>query len=275
MKRPILAPSLRHLALAVGAFLVLLPFATALSVAMRSPEQIFSFSGSWLPNDLSALRNIEVALHASPLLRFVANGLGLCAIILACQLVTMIPCSYALAKLDFPLKRKLFVLILLSLIVPPQVLAIPHFLMVIKAGAIDSFAGLAFPWVISAFGIFLLRQVFLRIPTDVIDAARLDGMSEWEILARLMVPISAPSLGAFSIYSLVHHWNDLFWPSIIVKSQEMATPPYGVLLFQSDDVGSDLGAMMAGTVLVSLPMILAFVMARRRFLEAMTLRMKS
>jgi multiple sugar transport system permease protein len=265
------ASLVRHLALCAGAALMVLPFVFALWIATRAPDEIFAVSAPLLPHDWSVLRNLDVALHASPLLRLLRNGVMPGALILVCQITVMVPCAYALAKLDFPGRDKLFVLVLIALVIPPPVLAIPHFLMVSKLGLLDSYAGLAFPWIISAFGIFLLRQFFARVPGEIIEAARLDGLREEEILLQIMVPMAWPAIGAFAIYSFVHHWNDLFWPSIIIKSERMATPPYGIMLFQSEDAGSDFGALMAGAVLISLPMIVAFLLARRTFLSAMTL----
>jgi multiple sugar transport system permease protein len=262
---------LRHLALSVGALAMVAPFAIAMSIATRSPDQVFAATSSLIPLDWSVIRNLEVALKASPLLRFLLNGAVNGVIILTCQVAVMVPCAYALAKLDFRGRDTLFVLVLLALVIPPPVLAIPHFLIVSRLGLIDTFAGLAFPWMVSAFGIFLMRQFFARVPTEIIEAARLDGLSETEILLQIMVPVALPAIGAFAIYSFVHHWNDLFWPSIVVKSETMATPPYGVMLFQSEDAGSDFGALMAGAMLVCVPMIVAFLIARRRFFSAMTL----
>ncbi len=265
------ADGVRHLALAAGALAMVAPFAIAMSIATRSPDQIFAASGALLPDDWSLVRNLDVALKASPLLRFLLNGVVSCALILISQILIMVPCAYALAKLSFRGRDTLLILVLVALVIPPPVLAIPHFVMVSRLGLLDSFAGLAFPWMISAFGIFLMRQFFARMPTEIIEAARLDGLSETEILLRIMVPIALPAIGAFAIYSFVRHWNDLFWPSIVVKSETMATPPYGVMLFQSEDAGSDFGALMAGALLVCLPMIVAFLVARRRFFSAMTL----
>ena len=263
----------RHLALSAGALAMAAPFVTAMIIATHSSDQIFGASGALLPHDWSVIRNIDTALKASPLLRFLLNGAIACTLILICQISVMVPCAYALAKLSFRGRDTLFILVLVALVIPPPVLAIPHYLIVSKLGLLDTFAGLAFPWMISAFGIFLMRQFFARVPTEIIEAARLDGLSETEILLRIMVPIALPAIGAFAIYSFVHHWNDLFWPSIVVKSETMATPPYGVMLFQSEDASSDFGALMAGALLICLPMIIAFLVARRRFFSAMTLGM--
>lgn len=262
---------LRHLALSAGAIVIVAPFVWAMAISVRPPEDIFTRELQLLPHSFAIARNYGKALTQMPLLHFLANGLLVCTAILICQLVVLLPCSYALAKLDFPGRKTLFALVIVGLMVPATALSLPLFLLVSAAGLIDSFAGLVLPWTISCLGIFLLRQVFARIPDEIVEAARLDGVSEIGILIRIMLPMALPAIGAFSIFSFVRHWNDLLWPSVVVRSIEKATPPYGVMLFQSDEAGSDYGALMAGTVIIALPMIVAFVAAHKRFIDGVSL----
>ena len=121
------------------------------------------------------------------------------------------------------------------------------------------------------FAIFLLRQNFKSFPDEIIHAARLDGMSELEIVWRVVTPSAIPAITAFSIFSLVAHWNDLYWPLIVISSTELAPPPLGMLLFASAESGANYGALMAGASLITAPMVLAVLIARRRFIQGITM----
>ena len=127
------------------------------------------------------------------------------------------------------------------------------------------------PFIISVFAIFLLRQFFKTIPDDLIHAARLDGFSEFEIVWRIAVPAAMPAIIAFSIFSIVQHWNDLFWPADSSSpSTEMATPPLGIMFFRNEEVGDDYGAMMAATVMITAPLVVMFLLAQQKFIEGIT-----
>lgn len=261
----------RHLVLCTGALLIVAPFVWAIAVSVRAPEEIFTQDLHLLPRSWAAARNYGLALTQMPLMLFLWNGLVVCTAILFCQLVVLVPCSYALAKLTFPGREMLFALVIIGMLVPPTVLSLPLFVMVSSARLIDSYAALVLPWSVSVLGIFLVRQVFMKVPNEIIEAARLDGLGEGEILLRIMLPMAAPATAAFSVFSFVRHWNDLLWPSVVVRSVGMATPPYGVMLFQSEEAGSDYGALMAGAVVIAIPMIIAFIIAQKRFLQGVSL----
>jgi multiple sugar transport system permease protein len=136
---------------------------------------------------------------------------------------------------------------------------------------LDTYVALILPWTISVFGIFLMRQFFRTVPDDLVHAARIDGLSEFSIVWRIMLPIALPALIAFGTFSVVAHWNDLFWPLIAIQSERYATPPLGLLQFRNDEAGSDFGPLMAGAVLITAPLILAFLFAQRWFIEGITL----
>jgi len=138
-------------------------------------------------------------------------------------------------------------------------------------GALNTYFAQMLPFFLSMFAIFLLRQVFKSFPDEIIQAARLDGLNEWEIVWRIVVPSARPALAAFSIFSLVAHWNDLYWPLIVISSTELAPPPLGMLLFATAESGTNYGALMAGATLITSPMVLAFLLARRRFIQGITM----
>jgi multiple sugar transport system permease protein len=129
------------------------------------------------------------------------------------------------------------------------------------------YAALILPFTISVFAIFLFRQFFKALPDELVHAARLDGIGELEIVWRVILPNAWPAATAFAIFSVVAHWNDLFWPLIVIEGQSRATPALGVLYFRSDEAGDDFAALMAAAVIMTLPLVLAFLFAQRRFVE--------
>jgi multiple sugar transport system permease protein len=239
------------------------------SLSLKPPEEIFQADFHLWPAAFHGVENYRVALTAAPMFRFLLNGLLVCAAIFALQLLVCIPCAYALAKLRFHGRDTLFSAVLVGLLLPPQALAIPHFVLLNVFGLLDTYAALILPWAISTFGIFLLRQFFRSIPDEIIHAARLDGLGEFEIIWRIMIPMTAPALAAFGIFSVVAHWNDLFWPLIAVRREEISTPALGILLFRDDEAGQFFGPLMAGAVIIVAPLLVAFLIAQRRFIDGL------
>lgn len=262
---------LRHMVLMAGAVVMLGPFILTLSGSLKPGYEIVSAELTLLPQEEWAIvENYGRALGAVPLLRFMLNGVIVCTAILIIQLLVAVPAAYSLAKLHFRGREVLLALVLLGLMIPIQVPALPLYVMAFYMGLIDSYLGLVMPFMISVFAIFLLRQFFKTIPDDLIYAARLDGFSELEIVWRIVVPASMPAIIAFSIFSIVQHWNDLFWPLIVISSTEMATPPLGIVFFRNEEVGDDYGAMMAATVMITAPLVVMFLFAQQKFIEGIT-----
>jgi multiple sugar transport system permease protein len=260
----------RHGALALSTLFALAPFIWMLSLSLKPPQEIFHPEFRLWPQSFHGVENYRIALTTVPLHRFLLNGVFVCATIFLLQMLVCLPCAYALAKLRFRGRDTLFSAVLIGLLVPPQALAIPHFVLLYLFGLLDSYAALIFPWVISTLGIFLMRQFFRGIPDELIDAARLDGMGEFEIIWRVMLPVAIPALAAFGIFSVVAHWNDLFWPLIAIRSEELSTPALGILLFRDDEAGQFLGPLMAGATLIVAPLVLAFLFAQQRFIDGIS-----
>lgn len=273
MIRPPSTPAalLRHAVLLAGAVFMLAPFVWMVSTSLKPPNEIFSTDLSLLPRKWFAAENYASAFTKVPLLRYLLNGVIVTAAIFAAQLVVSLPCAYAMAKLRFRGRDIMFVLVLVGLMIPAQVPAIPRYVMLYQVGLLDSYAALILPFVVSAFGIFLMRQFFRSVPDDLVHAARLDGCGEFEILWRIMLPLAFPAMVAFGIISIVAHWNDFFWPLVVIQTGNLATPPLGTLFFRNEEAGSDFGPLMAGTVVITAPLVLLFLGAQRRFIEGMTL----
>ena len=216
--------------------------------------------------------NYTKAFIEAPLLRYLLNGVIVTVSIFVIQVLVALPAAYALAKLKFWGREAVFGLVLFCLLIPVHAIALPLYIMLASVGLTNTYAALVVPWTISVFGIFLMRQFFMTVPDDLIDAARMDGMTEFAIVWRVMLPTAIPALLAFGIFSIVAHWNDYFWPRIVVTgSRELFTPPLGLREFKGDADGSFFGPMMATATIIVTPLIVAFLVAQRRFIEGITL----
>ncbi|MGB0382108.1 MAG: carbohydrate ABC transporter permease [Alphaproteobacteria bacterium] len=216
--------------------------------------------------------NYGMAFSQAPLLRYLLNGVIVTVSIFLIQILVAVPAAYALAKLPFKGSDTIFGLVLLGLLIPVHAIALPLYIILAKFGLTNSYAALVIPWTISVFGIFLMRQFFKTVPNDLIDAARMDGMGEFEIVWRVMLPTAIPALLAFAIFSVVAHWNDYFWPRVVITgSRDLFTPPLGLREFRGDADGSFFGPMMATATIIVIPLIAAFLLAQKRFIEGITL----
>ncbi|WBU30041.1 carbohydrate ABC transporter permease [Rhodopseudomonas palustris] len=263
--------SFRHAALMVGAVLMLAPFVWMLSTASKPPEEIYSSDLHLIPHHFALWENLRIAFGKADLGRFLLNGVIVTVAIFTCQVLIALPAAYALAKLRFLGRKALFALVLFGILIPPQATAIPVFLLLHQLGALDSYAALVLPFTISVFGIFLMRQFFMTVPDDLLDAARMDGMSEFAIVWRVMLPTAIPAVTAFGIFSVVAHWNDYFWPLIVLNSQQYYTPPLAVAHFRNAEAGTSYGPLMAAAIVIITPLVVAFLLAQRRFIEGITL----
>lgn len=286
------AETIRHVVLILGSLIVLLPFYVMLSYSFKSPAEIMQNTGGFfgtqelfrddycikLGRDVAdcmvtpVIYNYTTAFEKAPLVRYLFNGVVVTASIFFIQVLVALPCAYALAKLRFWGREAVFGLVLFCLLIPVHAIALPLYIMLAKLGLTNTYAALVIPWTISVFGIFLMRQFFMTVPDDLIDAARMDGMGEFSIIWNVMLPTAIPALLAFAIFSVVAHWNDYFWPRIVVTGdRSLFTPPLGLREFKGDADGDNFGPMMATATIIVAPLIVAFMIAQRRFIEGITL----
>ena len=282
----------KHAILLPGVIIVLLPFYLMLSYSLKSPYEIETNSGGFFgaqehltdpkcikegkPSDQCTFRpivyNYRAAFSEAPLLRYMFNGVVVTVSIFLIQVLVALPCAYALAKLRFWGRNVVFGLVIFCLLIPVHAIALPLYIMLAKVGLTNTYAALVIPWTISVFGIFLMRQFFMTVPDDLIDAARMDGMSEFSIVWKVMLPTAIPALLAFAIFSVVAHWNDYYWPRVVITGdRDLMTPPLGLRMFKSDLDGNEYGPMMAATTVIVTPLVVAFLLAQRRFIEGITL----
>lgn len=262
---------LRHVILASASLIYLFPFLWMFLTSFKTQTDIFSAELAILPT-VWTLENYREALTRVPMLRYLGNGLIVCLGIFVMQVIFCVPCAYALAKGRFRGRDGLFKAIVLALMIPYAITAIPLYIAFYKLGLLNSYAALIIPFVSSAFGIFLLRQHFVGVPDDLINAARLDGIGEYRIVWKIMLPTAIPAISAFFIFSFVTHWNDYMWPLLVITDPALATPPLGIIFFRTEEVGSvQFGPLMAAAVLITSPLIAVFLFAQRKFIEGMTL----
>lgn len=254
--------------LTLGAAAILLPFIWMLSLAFKPQDEIFSASIQLLPSSIE-WRNFVVALTETDVPRYLLNGLIVVFGILAFQILFSVPCAFALTQRRFAGRTLIFGMVLAALLVPFHVTAIPIFLGFAQLGLLNSYWALILPFIPTAFGIFLFRQFLAQVPAELFDAARVDGLSETAIVWRIAFPLALPAATAFAIFSITAHWNDLFWPLIATTDPHLATPPRGILFFRDEESGNDVGALMAATVLITAPLVLAFLFAQRKFTQGL------
>ena len=261
---------LRHLVLMTGIVAMLGPFVVMLMTSFKPKAEIFAPTFHLLPRSWGGTENYATALTQVPLLHFLLNGAIVTAAIFLLQVLVNVPAAYALAKRRFRGRDAMFATVLVCLLIPYQAIALPIYILFFSTGILNTYASLVLPFTISVFGIFLMRQFFLGVPDDLIDAARIDGMSEYRIVWGVMAPTAMPALVAFGIFSLVAHWNDYFWPLIAVAREELYTPPLGIAFLKQNGEGTAYGPLMAAATIVITPLVLAFLVAQRRFIEGIT-----
>jgi multiple sugar transport system permease protein len=269
--KPTLSDVLSHVVLLLGAAIMLMPFVWMFFTAIKAPSEIFEASFWPWPRTWYGWGHFQEVLKTAPMGQFMWNGLVVCTGILIVQLLVAIPAAYALAKLPFKGSEGLMMGILVALSVPIQVTALPLYMVLSLAGGLNTYFAQMMPFFLSMFAIFLLRQHFKSFPDEIIHAARIDGMTEWEILWRLVVPSARAAMAAFAVFSVVAHWNDLYWPMVVITTTDLAPPPLGMLLFANAESGANYGALMAGATLITLPMVIAFLLARKQFIQGITM----
>ncbi|CDZ68147.1 Sugar ABC transporter, permease protein [Neorhizobium galegae bv. orientalis] len=269
--RSFLASAVAHSILLAGAAFMLMPFVWMVITSLKTPDEVFLADFHLFPSKWGGTDNYISAFTEAPLLRLMLNGAFVSLSILVIQVVIAAPCAYALAKIPFRGSGILMSLVLLGLMIPIQVPALPIYIAFAYVGLLDTYTALIIPFSTSVFCIFLLRQFFKTFPHEIIEAARLDGYSELEIVWLIVVPSSWPAIAAFSIFSVVGHWNDLYWPLIVITDPNLATPPLGLMMFrQSSQAGGNIGALMAAGTIVIAPLVLAFLFAQAQFIRGLT-----
>ncbi len=262
---------LLHLFLIATGLLIAMPIIIAFFSSFKLPNDITNYPPTLLP-DAWTFENYVTAWTSKPFDRFFLNSIIQTGAIVVCQVLFSILAAYAFSFLEFPGRDLLFYLILGSLMVPFQLTFIPNFLLISDWGWANTYAGLAVPFLASAFGVFLLRQFFLTIPRDLHDSAIIDGASNWRFLWQILVPLSKGAISAFTIFSFLSAWSQYLWPLIITNDESMRTVQIGIRFFLFDqERGADWGAIMAAAIIALLPTLLIFLIAQRQLVKGIAM----
>jgi len=214
------------------------------------------------------LDNFRRAWNAAPFARYFLNTFVLVSVVLACQLVLGTLAAYAFARYDFRGRNIAFALVLVQLMIMPDVLLVENYRTMSLLNIVDTIPAIALPYVASAFGIFLLRQTFKTVPTELDDAARVEGASGLQILLRIYVPLARPIYVAYGLVSVSFHWNNFLWPLIITNSVESRPLTVGLQVFSSSDQGIDWAVICAATLMTSGPLLIGFLLFQRQFVQS-------
>lgn len=214
------------------------------------------------------LANFEAAAEIAPFGRYLLNTVVIVSLLLALQLVVCTLAGYALARMTFGGRHVVFAIVLLQLMVMPEVLIAENYLTIARLGLVDHALGVALPYVASAFGIFLLRQTFMSVPRELEDAARIEGLGRLAILIKVYVPLARPTYLAYGLVSISYHWNNFLWPLVSTNTAASRPVTVGLALFASPETGVDWGVLSAGTLLSIAPLLLAFLLFQRQFMQS-------
>jgi multiple sugar transport system permease protein len=268
-RRTLRRPSLRALTyvlLSLGLVITLAPFAWMLLGSIKPTGEILANPNQWLPEN-PTLTNFTDLLAKQNFGLYFFNSV---VVAVACVIGNLLFCSmagYALAKMDFAGKRLLFSLVLLMLVVPGIATFVPLFVQVSNLGMANSYLGLILPYVVTPLGVFLMRQFIGEIPDSLLEAARIDGAGEVRIFSRLVLPLTGPALATLAILTFLAQWNNFLWPLVIAQTDDMYTLPVALALFAVGANGTNYGLLLAGSVVVVLPMIVIFLFLQRYFIQ--------
>jgi sn-glycerol 3-phosphate transport system permease protein len=261
------SPIGRHLE-ALGAWTLGILWMLPLLYALWSAFHPAAYATHFDPLAPLTLANFKAAWQAAPFTRYLINTVFLVTLILAAQFVLCTLAAFAFARLVFPGRDLLFAIVLLQLMVMPDVLLVGNYRTVVQLHLADSILAIALPYLGSAFGIFLLRQTFLTIPQPLDDAARLEGCSLLARLWRVYVPLAKPTYIAYGLVSVSYHWNNFLWPLVITNSVTTRPLTVGLAVFATTDQGIDWSIVTAATLMTSAPLLIAFLLFQRQFVQS-------
>ena len=245
--------------------IMLVPFVWMLSASLKLDKDIFLFPIKWIPQNPRWKNYIDI-WQKIPMLTFVLNTSKLTVIVTVLQIFTSSFAAYAFAKLEFNNKNTLFLAYIATIAVPWQVYMVPQFMMMRSFGLNDSHLAIICLQAFSAFGVFMMRQFYQNIPDDLCEAARIDGMSEYKIYAKIMLPLSKPAISTLIIFTFVGTWNDFLGPMIYLKTESKKTIQIGLRMFISQ-YSSEYGLIMAASVLSLIPVLAIFLSLQKYFVE--------
>ncbi|MUU72694.1 carbohydrate ABC transporter permease [Pseudarthrobacter sp. GA104] len=259
-----------YVPLVLATLVVFLPLLWMVLSSFKQPGEIITMDLKILPEGLD-LQNYQIAMTTVPFGQFFLNSTIVTVTGASVKVILAILTAYALVFVRFPFKNAIFVLILVALMVPPQVSILPNYILISGMGGKNTLWGIILPGLGTAFGTFLLRQHFLTLPASILESAEIDGAGHWRRLWRIVVPVSVPSIATVALVTIVSEWNEYIWPLIITDRPDTMTLPVGLTLLQnSEGNASGWGILMAGAVLVIVPILIVFAALQRYIVAGLT-----
>ncbi|MCB0053548.1 MAG: carbohydrate ABC transporter permease [Caldilineaceae bacterium] len=246
--------------------LIGMPVYWMISGAFKTPQEIYSIPPTWIPTQ-PTLASFPKAWNSAPFGRYYVNSFIVTLFGSGFEVFFAVTSAYAFAFLRFPGKRYVFLLLLAALMVPVQVTILPNYLTIARLGWINTFQGIVIPGASVAYGTFLLRQYYRTLPTEIMDAARVDGAGHIRTLTSVVVPLAKPAIVSFGLLSIVAKWNEFLWPLIVTNTKEMRVLPIGIYWLMVEEGTIDWGLVMAGTIFVVLPVLIVFLYAQRYIVD--------
>lgn len=256
-----------------GMVLVLLVIAVPLLwiviTSLKERQDIYVRPAQWFPQPATTANYSDVTTRI-PFLDYMRNSVIITGVLSMAKIVLGVLSAYALSLLRFPGRGLVFLVVIAALMVPNQITVISNYALVAQLGWRNTFQGIIIPLAGVAFGTFLMRNQFLNLPTEIIEAARLDGAGPLKLLWRVVLPMSWPTLVAFSLITVVNEWNEYLWPFLMSDDERTAPLPVGLTLLQNNDGVTNWGPVMAGTVLAMLPVLVLFLVLQRQMIKGLT-----
>ncbi|SES02212.1 multiple sugar transport system permease protein [Gracilibacillus ureilyticus] len=251
--------------LIVTALVMIGPFIWMISTSLKAFDEVFAYPPHFIPDSWN-WENFNNAWNSEPFGRYFFNSIFTTVVIVVLQVITSILAAYAFARLTFKGKNLLFLTVLATMMIPIQVTFIPNFLILSKFGWLNSYLALIVPFSTNAFGIFLIKQAFSQVPTELEEAAKLDGAKHFHIIRYIMVPLSTAAIVTFVLFSVIWHYNDFFWPLIATNNPELRTLQVGISSMISSEggaQGTQWNLIMAAATFVLLPLIILFIFMQK------------
>jgi multiple sugar transport system permease protein len=259
-----------HVALVFGLLIMIVPFVWMILGSFKTTAELRQVPPTWIPEE-PTLGNYRDLFDRLDFARFFFNSAVVAVLVTVGNLVFCSMLGYALAKLRFPGRRPLFLLVLATLMVPGLVTFMPLFVLVANMGLVNTHAGLALPFVAQAFGVFLMRQFIMGVPDELLDAARIDGAGEHYIFWRIVLPLTGPALATLAILMFLGSWNNFLWPLVVATTEDMYTLPVAIALFSTGQHETNLGLLMAGSAAALVPVLVVFVVLQRFFTQGIAM----
>ena len=247
--------------------IMVFPFYWMVITAFKTQKESMIFPPTLIPSQIT-FESFSTVMEKIPFGLFFKNSLIIALSVVLLQFIVVVPAAYGFAKYNFRCKNLFFAFVLLGFMLPQQITFAPSYLMFNKVGLLNSYAPMISPFIGNAFGIFLLRQYFLQIPQEIIEAARLDDASEWKIIVRIMIPMARTAISSIGLLSFISSWNSYFWPLVMTSNNTYRTLPIGVTLLTGSEGASQWPIVMAGNLMMVLPILVVYGFASGKIRKA-------